>query len=106
MMELNLDFNTHRLVLFIRTTFLCFSGPQLRCSWGRPYIGQPLTDTRQLPPHSFVVKTLDDHRNVNSRDGSYLPDSRNFASILNAKRLLHRKEPCVYSLFVACAKLP
>ena len=106
MMELTSGFNTHRLILFIQTAFHRFSHPQLRCGCGHPYTRQLLTDTRQLPPHSLVVKTLDDHWNVTRRDGSYLPDSWNFASVLNAKRLLPRKEPHVYSLFVACVKSP
>ena len=37
------------------------------------------------PPHSLVVKNLDDLRNVIRRDDSYLLDSRNFESCLKCR---------------------
>ena len=45
-MELSSGFNTHRLILFIQIAFHRLSHPRLRCGYGRPYIGRPLTDTR------------------------------------------------------------
>ena len=86
--------------------FITLLVPDLDAVYGRQFTGWPFTDTRQLPPYSYVVKALDDHRNVIRCDGSYLLVSWNFAFVLNTKRLLPRKGTRAYSLFVACAKSP
>ena len=59
-----------------------------------------------MPPHSLVIRDLDDLRNVIRCYNSYLLNSRNLALILNAKQLLFRKWTRVGLLFVACVKLP
>ena len=58
------------------------------------------------PPHSLVVKNLDDLRNVIIRDDLYLLGSQNLALVLNAKRLLCLKRTCVGLLFMVCVRLP
>ena len=85
--------------------FLTHSYPWLGCGWNRPLISDDVFhtyqwskfDTHQLPPHSWVVKKLDDPRDVISREVLSPLNSWKPVLVLNAKRLFFRKWACVVS---------